>query len=64
MPDLDIVISQNGYARGWHWEVVVVADRTVVGRGIAATHAAARAQAQNYIELLQKTPQPPWKDAG
>jgi hypothetical protein len=60
---LEIRISQNGYARGWYWEVVA-ADRTVLGRGLAATHAAAKLQAVDYIELLHTTQRPPWKHAG
>lgn len=62
MPGPDIRISPNGYARGWYWELVA-ADQTVLGRGLAATHAAAKAQAEDCIELLQTTQQPPWREA-
>jgi len=53
MSNLDIRISQNGYARGWYWEVVKVEDQEVVGRGLAATYGAAKAQAQDHIEFAQ-----------
>ena len=65
MPNLDIRISQNGYARGWYWEVVSQ-DLTVLGRGLAETHAAAKAQAEDCISVLPKAlpPLPPqWQRA-
>jgi hypothetical protein len=62
MSDLDIRLSQNGYARGWYWEVFAK-DQSVLGRGLAATHADAKTQAEDYIELLHTTQQPSWKHA-
>ena len=63
MPELDIRISQNGYAPDWYWEIIA-ADQSVLGRGLATTHAAAKIQAEDYIELVQNTKQPPWRHAG
>lgn len=40
---IQIRIMQNGH--GWYWEVMQ--DRDVLARGIADTHAQARADAEN-----------------
>ena len=62
MPNLSIRISQNGYARGWYWEVFAE-DQTVLGRGLALTHAEAKSQAEDYVGLLRRTQQRPWQHA-
>ena len=63
MPGLHFRISQNGFTRGWYWEVMA-ADQTIIGRGIAATPSAAKEQAEAYIELLEKVQHPSGIQAG
>ncbi len=52
MPERNIHITQNS-PTDWYWEIIG-ADRSVVGRGLAATRADAEAQADDYMALLQK----------
>jgi hypothetical protein len=55
-PAFEIHISQNGYARGWYWEIMGIADHEIVARGLAATHAAAQEQAGDAIASRQGSP--------
>ena len=50
---IDYRIMQKG--AGWYWEVTRDANE-VIARGIAATHAQARAQAVEAAQSVQSTP--------